>query len=48
MTPDPEGAEARVVEAAAKIAAGDFKLGPEHRNRPCFLCNYKPLCRDRR
>jgi len=48
VTPDPEGAEARVVEAAAKIAAGDFSLGPEHRNRPCFLCNYKPLCRDRR
>ena len=48
VTPDPDGAEARVVEAAAKIAAGDFTLGPEHRNRPCFLCNFKSLCRDRR
>jgi len=46
--PDPEDAEARVVEAAQKIAAGDFALGPEHANRPCFLCAYRPLCRDRR
>jgi DNA helicase II / ATP-dependent DNA helicase PcrA len=48
VAPDPEGAEARVVEAAGRIAAGDFALGPEHRDRPCFLCAYRPLCRDRR
>jgi DNA helicase II / ATP-dependent DNA helicase PcrA len=48
VAPDPEGAEARVVEAAGKIAAGDFTLGPEHRDRPCYLCAYRPLCRDRR
>ena len=48
VTADPEGAEARVVETAGKIAAGDFALGPEHRDRPCFLCAYRPLCRDRR
>jgi RecB family exonuclease len=48
VAPDPEGAEARVVEAAGRIAAGDFALRPEHRDRPCFLCAYRPLCRDRR
>jgi ATP-dependent helicase/nuclease subunit A len=48
VTPDAEGAEARVVEAARRIGAGDFTLGPEHRDRPCFLCAYRPLCRDRR
>ena len=48
VAPDAEGAEARVVEAAGRIAAGDFSLGPEHRDRPCFLCAYRPLCRDRR
>src|SRR5207237_8235112 len=48
VTPDAEGAETRVLEAAGRIAAGDFSLGPEHRDRPCFLCAYRPLCRDRR
>jgi len=48
VAPDAEGAEARVLDAAHKIAAGDFALGPEHRDRPCFLCAYRPLCRDRR
>jgi len=48
VRPDADAAEARVQEAAARIAAGDFALGPEHRDRPCFLCAYRPLCRDRR
>jgi len=48
VTPDAEGAEARVLEAAGRIGAGDFALGPEHRDRPCFLCAFRPLCHDRR
>jgi DNA helicase-2/ATP-dependent DNA helicase PcrA len=48
VEPDPAGAEARVVEAAGRIAAGDFALRPEHRDRPCFLCAYRTLCPDRR
>ena len=48
VAPDPSGAEARVLEASARIVAGDFSLGPEHRDRPCFLCSYRPLCPDRR
>ncbi|HXM53835.1 MAG TPA: ATP-dependent DNA helicase [Candidatus Dormibacteraeota bacterium] len=48
VRPDAESAEARVLDAARRIAAGDFALGPEHRDRPCFLCAYRPLCRDRR
>ena len=48
VAPDPSGAEARVLEAARRIATGDFQLRPEHRNRPCFLCAYRPLCPERR
>jgi DNA helicase II / ATP-dependent DNA helicase PcrA len=48
VAPDAEGAEARVLEAARRIAAGDFALGPEHRDRPCYLCAFRPLCRERR
>jgi ATP-dependent DNA helicase UvrD/PcrA len=48
VPPDPAGAEARVLEAAARIGAGDFALRPEHRDRPCFLCAYRTLCPDRR
>jgi DNA helicase II / ATP-dependent DNA helicase PcrA len=48
VSPDTEGAEAWVLEAARRIGAGDFALGPEHRDRPCHLCAYRPLCRDRR
>jgi ATP-dependent DNA helicase UvrD/PcrA len=43
---DNAGVERRVREAAARIAAGDFRLGPEHADRPCKLCAYKPICRD--
>jgi ATP-dependent helicase/DNAse subunit B len=40
--------EARVIAAAQRIAAGDFRLGPEHANRPCNLCAYRPICPDAR
>jgi RecB family exonuclease len=47
---EPDAAEAEVwVEASAgRIQAGDFSLGPEHSDRPCQLCAYRPLCADRR
>jgi RecB family exonuclease len=45
---DDAGVEARVVAAAARIAAGDFRLGPEHAERPCNLCAYRPICPDSR
>ncbi len=48
VAPDAEGAEARVLEASARIVTGDFSLGPQHKDRPCFLCSYRPLCPDRR
>jgi RecB family exonuclease len=48
VEPDAAAAEARVLDAAARIAAGDFALRPEHRDRPCFLCAYRPLCPERR
>ena len=43
---DDAGVEARVAAAAARISAGDFGLGPEHADRPCKLCAYRPICRD--
>jgi hypothetical protein len=48
VEPDAERAETRVREVASRIEAGDFRLGPEHRDRPCFLCAFRPLCPDRR
>jgi DNA helicase II / ATP-dependent DNA helicase PcrA len=48
IAPDAAGAEARVLDGARRISDGDFQLGPEHRNRPCFLCAYRPLCPSRR
>jgi ATP-dependent exoDNAse (exonuclease V) beta subunit len=48
VEPDAEKAETRVREVASRIEAGDFRLGPEHRDRPCFLCAFRPLCPDRR
>ena len=44
IAPDAAGAEQRLIAVAHKIAARDFSLGPEHHNRPCFLCAYRPLC----
>jgi hypothetical protein len=48
VTPDDAGVEAQVRAAAAKIAAGDFRLGPEHAQRPCHLCAFRPICPDAR
>jgi DNA helicase-2/ATP-dependent DNA helicase PcrA len=48
VPPDAVAAEAWVTQAAARIQDGDFALRPEHRNRPCFLCAYRPLCPDSR
>jgi len=48
VAPDAAAAEARVLEGARRISEGDFTLGPEHRDRPCFLCAYRPLCPNRR
>jgi len=46
VTPDDAGVEAQVRAAAARIAAGDFSLGPEHAERPCNLCAFRPICPD--
>jgi hypothetical protein len=40
--------ESQVLVASQKIAAGDFRLGPEHANRPCKLCAFRPICPDAR
>jgi DNA helicase-2/ATP-dependent DNA helicase PcrA len=48
VTPDDAGVEARIEAAADRIAAGDFSLGPEHAERPCSLCAYRPICADAR
>jgi CRISPR/Cas system-associated exonuclease Cas4 (RecB family) len=48
VEPDDAAVEARVAEAVVKIEAGDFRLGPQHANRPCHLCAYKPICKDAR
>jgi hypothetical protein len=45
---DDAGVEARVESAAARIAAGDFSLGPEHAQRPCNICAFRPICPDAR
>src|SRR5438034_5520804 len=34
----------RVESAATRIMADDFRLGPEHANRPCSLCAFRPIC----
>jgi ATP-dependent helicase/nuclease subunit A len=38
----------RVQSAAQRIRDGDFHLGPEHAQRPCSLCAYRPICPDAR
>ena len=48
ITPDDGLVEERVLAASARIAAGDFQLGPEHAQRPCALCIYRPICADAR
>ena len=48
VTPDDAAVEARIAAATSKILAGDFALGPEHAERPCTLCAFKPICADAR
>jgi ATP-dependent helicase/nuclease subunit A len=48
VSPDDADVESRVAETVARIAAGDFALGPKHDQRPCHLCAYRPICNDRR
>lgn len=48
VTPDDAAVEEHVLRAATRIMAGDFSLGPEHAQRPCRLCAYRPICRDAR
>jgi ATP-dependent exoDNAse (exonuclease V) beta subunit len=48
VAPDDALVEHRVAIAARRIAAGDFRLGPEHENRPCRLCAYRPICPEAR
>ncbi len=48
VAPDDAAVEARVASAGSHIAARDFTLGPEHADRPCNLCAYRPICKDAR
>jgi ATP-dependent DNA helicase UvrD/PcrA len=48
VAPDDSAVEEHVLRAASRIAAGDFELRPEHAQRPCQLCAYRPICRDAR
>ena len=48
VAPDDSGIEARIRVAAARIAAGDYSLRPEHAQRPCNICAFRPICPDRR
>ncbi len=48
VMPDDGLVEQRVLAASTRISAGDFTLGPEHANRPCQLCAYRPICSDAR
>jgi hypothetical protein len=48
VAPDDALVSERVLDAATRIAAGDFHLGPEHDQRPCSLCAYRPICLDAR
>ena len=48
VAPDDAGVQARVHVAASRIAAGDFSLKPEHAQRPCNICAFRPICPDRR
>jgi ATP-dependent DNA helicase UvrD/PcrA len=48
VAPDDEDVQALVAGASARIAAGDFSLGPQHAARPCSLCAYRRICPDAR
>lgn len=48
VTPDDEAVTARIAAATSRIVAEDFALGPEHADRPCTLCAFRPICADAR
>ena len=48
VAPDDRAVEARIAAATSRIVAGDFALGPEHAERPCTLCAFRPICADAR
>jgi ATP-dependent DNA helicase UvrD/PcrA len=48
VQPDDAHVERRILEASGLIASGDFGLGPQHAQRPCKLCAYRPICSDAR
>ncbi|HEY3083922.1 MAG TPA: ATP-dependent DNA helicase [Candidatus Dormibacteraeota bacterium] len=48
IEPDDDLVERRIAEASGRIAAEDFRLGPEHADRPCNLCSFRPICPDAR
>jgi DNA helicase II / ATP-dependent DNA helicase PcrA len=45
---DDRAVDTRIAAATARITAGDFELGPEHADRPCHLCAFRPICADAR
>jgi DNA helicase-2/ATP-dependent DNA helicase PcrA len=48
VQPDDAAVEEHVRVAAERIGAGDFSLRPEHADRPCQLCAFRPICADAR
>jgi len=48
VRPDDDAVMRRITEASARITANDFHLGPEHADRPCRLCAFRPICPDAR
>jgi RecB family exonuclease len=48
ITPDESAVMERVVADVGKIVRREFALGPEHAERPCVLCAYRPICKDAR
>ena len=48
VSPDGASVEERISSAARLIASGDFRLGPQHEQRRCDLCAYRPICPDAR
>jgi hypothetical protein len=48
VTADDAAVESWVGAAAKRIERSDFALGPEHANRPCTLCAFRPICVDAR
>jgi formylmethanofuran dehydrogenase subunit A len=44
VSPDPDAVTRHVERVAARIAGGDFSIGPEHTDRPCRLCAFRAAC----